>query len=64
MDDMAKTMKFTITPEMERKSRQAAVARVERELMRDGVRLRAATFTDRRKERSRKACRGRFSAGE
>ena len=29
--------------------------------LRDGRRQRAATFTDRRKEASRKACRGRYA---
>lgn len=41
--------------EMKHTARAAYVA-----ALRDGKRQRAATFTDRRKEASRKACRGRF----
>ena len=34
-------------------------AEAQREQMRNGVILRATTFTDRKKEAARKACRGR-----
>lgn len=42
--------------------RQSAHAKELQQLIRDGVKVRAATFTDRRKEQSRKACRGKNSA--
>jgi hypothetical protein len=60
------TNKFVIqiSADMERRSRQTATASVERELMRQGIRMRSATFADRKKESSKKACRGKYRAGE
>jgi hypothetical protein len=56
------SFRITITAEADRSMRQSAHARELQQLIRDGVKVRAATFIDRRKEQSRKACRGKNSA--
>lgn len=43
------------------KMRRLASRRAEMQSIRDGVRTRAATFTDRKKKHSREACRARHT---
>jgi hypothetical protein len=57
-----KSITITISEETERRIRNTVLAREFQQMSRDGVKLRAATFVDRRKEASRKACRGKNSA--
>lgn len=61
---MSNTIKIKVSADLDRRSRQKAAANVERELMRQGIRMRSVTFTDRKKESSRNACRGKHRAGE
>ncbi len=44
--------------------RDRAHVALEREMMRDGRKFRATTIDDQRKVANKKACRGKFSAGE
>ena len=61
MNEKATIIELKARKKARRKARRASARQVELADLRDGRRNRATTFTDRKKEASRRACRGKVT---
>ena len=61
MNNKATIIELKARKKARRKARRASARNAELADLRDGRRNRATTFTDRRKEASRRACRGKVA---